>query len=362
MKFLINKNDLEKKISTLQTIIPAHPVVPVIENILIETTENQVIVTATSLNTTVSVTLEADIQGVGTVMVQAKMVFDTLKNLPNQPIEFIGKKDRLTIKSDNGNYHIACDDYGDFPKFKEVKADSESVLECSFFKKALEKTVPVSTDDDLKANIKGVYLDLPQLKIVATDSYRISTYKHNSFTGDKALFCDKRAMYYLIKSLPDDGDCTLKFDGIYYSIQYEDTILQSRVKDEHYPAYQNVFPKNKKEAVIDRKELQGALKRINIYTNKDTHIAVLNFLDNKLTLKGEDVNYNSEGQEILHCEYDDEELTIGLNAKLLYELINLLDGESVKFKLGESGHAVLIYDNNHKYVEMLIMPMLIHGR
>ncbi|VAW25836.1 DNA polymerase III beta subunit, partial [hydrothermal vent metagenome] len=86
MKFIVSSSVLLKQLSNIQGVITTNPVVPILENFLFEINEGKLIVTASDLQTSIITELDVESSEAGSIAVPAKILLDTLKNLPEQPV------------------------------------------------------------------------------------------------------------------------------------------------------------------------------------------------------------------------------------------------------------------------------------
>ncbi len=84
MKFIVSSSALLKQLSGINGVITTNPVVPILENFLFEIAENKLTVTASDLQTSMITELEIESKENGSIAVPARILMDTLKNLPEQ--------------------------------------------------------------------------------------------------------------------------------------------------------------------------------------------------------------------------------------------------------------------------------------
>ena len=130
MKFIVSTSTLLKQISLLTGVIPSNPVVPILENFLFEIKDGTLNITASDLQTTIITTLDVETEEDCNVAVPAKMLVETLRNLPEQPVTFTIDLDSYSIEisSDNGRYKLTGENATDFPKVPELtRSDQISI-------------------------------------------------------------------------------------------------------------------------------------------------------------------------------------------------------------------------------------------
>lgn len=106
MKFVVSSTTLLKQLSSINGVIASNPVVPILENFLCEIQNGSLKITASDLQTTIITELEVDAQESGSIAVPAKILIETLRNLPEQPVTFTIDEAsyNIEIHSENGHY------------------------------------------------------------------------------------------------------------------------------------------------------------------------------------------------------------------------------------------------------------------
>jgi DNA polymerase-3 subunit beta len=101
---------------------------------------------------------------------------------------------------------------------------------------------------------------------------------------------------------------------------------------------------------------------VSVFSNKLTNQVVLDIQGNSLHLYAQDVDFSFEGNERMQCQYNGEDMKIAFNARLLIELIVVLEGEEIEFELSTPTRAGIIRPvdkKDHEDLLMLIMPLMI---
>ena len=186
MHFTISSSYLYKNLTALYGVIVSNPLLPILGNFLFEITNSKLKIIASDLQTSVIMELPLDTQHETAVAVPARILLDTLKNLPEQPIEFHIDNNTYSvfIKSDTGQYNLAGENNADFPAIPVMPAKDAISLPADGFKKAIQQTIIAASHDDLKPAINGVYMSFNNTTItfVATDIHRLIKYQRTGIS------------------------------------------------------------------------------------------------------------------------------------------------------------------------------------
>ncbi|AWN81538.1 DNA polymerase III subunit beta [Candidatus Cardinium hertigii] len=369
MEFTVSSALLSQQLTAISGVITRNPIVPILENFLFQIDHNRLVVTASDLQTFISVTLPIQSDTQASVAIPARILLDTVKNLPEQLIKLSINLSNYTIsiQSEHGYYKLAGENANDFPQLATINDGIALDVDAAVYKNILQKTLFVTSSDELKPAMCGVHMELTdkQATFVATDGHRLVRYirKDLSAATQKAIIMPKKALMLLHGLLSSKmKQMHIAFDP--YKIQFDmDNIsVITRLVDERYPDYENVIPtEHSRKLTIHRAALVSSLRRISIYANRATHQVKLTIQDNVLTLSAEDLDFSNEAKEELIGSYEGLPLEIGFNAKLLLDMLTNITAEEIEFLFWEVNKAVLIFpkvQEEHEHLLLLIMPII----
>lgn len=376
MKFVVSSSVLLKQISALEGVVAGNPVVPILENFLFEIKDGKLLVTASDLQVTVVSELSVDVEREGSVAIPAKMLSDTLRNLPEQPVTITVDEEDFVVQifSANGKYRLAGENAIDFPKVPELENTQSTEVASEVISSAIAYTLFATSTDEMKPAMNGVYVNISpsQAVFVATDGHRLMRYKRLDVSSSGELeefIIPRKALTILKKSLPaDDTPLQLTYNDQHASFRFNTIQMTCRLIDENFPDYENVIPlDNDKTMRIGRTELMSSLKRMAIYANKSTNQIRLKIAGDQLEVSAEDIDFSNEASEKLFCDFEAEdgaEIEIGFNARFLIDGLSNLSADKVAFDFSEPNRAALLKPNDSESDEdilMLIMPVMLNN-
>lgn len=370
MKFTANSVILLKHLNIINGAVPSSPLIPILENFLFEVTEDTLVVTASDLNTTMTTQLAVDSEGSATICVPAKLIVETLKSLPDQPVSFLLDLDTfaVTLISENGKYKVSGENAIDFPKIPAVKSSDEILIPASVLSKAVNNTLFAVGNDDLRPAMTGVLFEFSEnnTTYVATDGHRLVRYKRFDIVSENeaSMIVPKKALNLLKAALPNDSqEVTMTYTAQNAYFKFENNSLICRLVEERYPDYQAAIPTaNPFTMTIHRVDFLNSLKRVSLYANKSTHQVRLKISETDLMISGEDVDFSNEGNESLPCEYDGDPMEIGFNARLLTEMLSNMDSNLVELQLAapnKQGILLPKIKDDNEDILMLVMPVML---
>jgi DNA polymerase III subunit beta len=371
MKFIVNSAYLLKQLSNINGVITTNPVVPILENFLFELEKGGLTVTASDLQTSMITELQVESKEKGSIAVPARILLDTLKNLPEQPVTFSIDESTYSVEiiSDNGRYKLSGENATDFPKVPSVSNDFSAEISSDVLSRAVNNTIFATSNDELRPAMTGVYVNLgdKNTTFVATDGHRLVRYRRTDVKSDNgtAIIIPRKALNLLKATLPaENTEVVLNFNLANAFFRFGNIRMICRLIDERFPDYENVIPSgNNIKMTIGRNDLLGALKRISIYANKTTHQVRLKITGSELQISAEDLDFSNEANERLSCEHDGEDIEIGFNAKFLVEMLGNMDSEQIRLTMSAPNKAGVILPAEKDQSEdilMLVMPVMLN--
>jgi len=371
MKFIVNSAYLLKQLSNINGVITTNPVVPILENFLFELEKGSLTVTASDLQTSMITELQVESKEKGNIAVPAKILLETLKNLPEQPVTFSIDESTYSIEiiSDNGRYKLSGENATDFPKVPTVANDFSAEISSEVMARAVNNTIFATSNDELRPAMTGVYVNLGEKNttFVATDGHRLVRYRRNDITSDNgnAIIIPRKALNLLKATLPSENTpVSIDFNMSNAYFKFGNIKMICRLIDERYPDYENVIPSNNNiKMAIGRTDLLSALKRISIYANKTTHQVRLKITGSELQISAEDLDFSNEANERLSCDHEGEDIEIGFNAKFLIEMLNNSDTDQIKLMMSapnKAGVILPVEKDKNEDILMLVMPVMLN--
>lgn len=368
MRFNVSSNELVKALSAVSGAVPNKATLPILETILFESEDGKLRLTATDLEISIIEYMNADIETDGAVAIPARRLIETLRQLPDIPVAFdVDDKFNIKFRTDKGTYKLVGEDPDEFPEVPNL--DEGHTLETTrdIMLKAIGKTLFAVSNDDLRPAMMGVYFDIgpEESKFVATDGHRLVRYIKTDLTSDKEVtfIVPEKALSLVQKALHDD-ECVMTVTEDHVRYKSGNTIVITRLINEQYPNYESVIPRdNDKSLVISKEQMLATVKRVAIFSSSTTRQIRLQMNSDKLTIRAEDIDMSSEAKETISCEYDDEEMEIGFNAKYLADVLSNVDDEEVYFEFSTPNRAGIVKpseEEENEQILMLVMPVMLN--
>jgi len=372
MKFIVSSSYLLKQLQVLGGVINSSNALPILDNFLFELDGNDLLVSASDLETTIVAKLSVESEDTGNIAVPAKLLLDTLKTFPEQPLTFVLQDNNtIEISSNHGKYALAYADGNEFPKAVNLEDPSSTTISGSILSNAISKTIFASGNDELRPVMSGVFFQFSpeELTFVATDAHKLVKYTRTDIVANQvAEFIMPKKPLNLLKGIlaTSESDVLIEYNDSNAKFSFDDIELVCRLIDGKYPNYEAVIPKeNPNKLSIERSQFLSSVRRVSIFSNKTTHQIRLKIAGAELNISAEDIDYSNKAEERLTCSYQGDDMQIGFNSRFFIEMLNNLNANEVQLEMSLPNRAGILtpidgLDEGEK-VTMLVMPVMLNN-
>lgn len=375
MKFVVSSSELLYHLQAVSRVVSSKSTIPILENILFELGSGKLTITASDLESTMVTSMSLDnTEGEGVIALPAKILLETLKKFPEQPITFDISEDSkaVNIITDKGKFSVIGlngDEFPEIPQIDENKA-SRLQLPASLVLSGINKTLFATADDELRPVMNGILIEMSpeNLTFVASDSHKLVRYQRTDATTEfsSSFILPKKPASFLKSVLvKEDGDIAIEFDDKNAFFQMENHRLVCRLVEGNYPSYNAVIPQdNPNKIIINRQEVVNTLGRVSLFSNQASNLVKLSIDGDDLMVSAQDIDFSISAYEKLSCQYDGEAIEIGFKSAFLAEILDNISSDEVVMELADPARAGIFLPLGSDGPEdelMLLMPMMING-
>ena len=372
MNFIVSSTQLQRQLQTLSGVLNTSNTLPILDHVLCELAPQQLKITATDLETTISATIQVESTSEGKLAVPARLLLDTVKTFPEQPLTFsLADNNTLEISSEQGKYALAYANADEYPQAAEVVDASSLSIQGDTLATAINNTIFASGNDDLRPVMSGVFFQLSSsgMTFVATDAHKLVKYERTDVVApETAEFIMPKKPLNLLKSVlvGSEEEVTVNYNNSNVQFSFDETVVICRLIDGKYPNYEAVIPKENPNVMsINRVQLLNTVKRVSIFSNKTTHQIRLRIAGAELHISAEDIDYSNKAEERLTCSFQGDDMQIGFNARFLTEMLSNLSSDEIQLELSLPNRAGIITPvdglNEGEQVTMLVMPVMLNN-
>jgi DNA polymerase-3 subunit beta len=372
MKFITSSSQLLKQLQVLGGVLNNSNTLPILDNFLFELDQNELKISASDLETTMSTSIEVESDSEGSIAISARLLLDTLKTFPNQPLTFKTEDtNSLEISSSHGKYDMAYFDGNEFPKAIAIESPNTTVISGNVLATAISKTIFAAGNDDLRPVMSGVFFQFnsDSLTFVATDAHKLVKYSRTDVTSEEnAEFIMPKKPLNLLKGIlaGSESDVTVEYNDSNAKFTFDNVVLICRLIDGKYPNYEAVIPKeNPNKLTVDRGTFLNSVKRVSIFSSKTTHQIRLKMAGTELNISAEDIDYSNKAEERLVCEYQGDDMQIGFNSRFLTEMLSNLNSNEILIEMSLPNRAGILTPidgvEEGEHITMLVMPVMLNS-
>ena len=367
MKFSSSSTELQKALGSIGGVIPSKSTLPILENFHLQLTGDKLKITATDLDTSISIVIKVKGYEDGTIAIPAKRLFETIRALPNIDIDFNANltSNKVIMTTISGEYKLTGESSENYPSIPSFKGVEEIKIENEILRRLISKTVFAVSADELRPAMMGILFQIKknEIRTAATDGHRLVRFINTKFTSnqfEREIIIPGKALNLVLK-VANDTNSNILFNENHTMFSFGYTTLVSRMIEEKYPNYESVIPlDNEKTLIIDKNQLLASVRRTSIYASSTTHQVRLSVKRGTLTVSAEDIDFGSEARENLQCDYSSEAMEIGFNSAYVIDVLSHIDTDEVIFKFSSATRACIVQPATQRDGEnllMLIMPV-----
>lgn len=371
MKFIVSSAALLKELQMIGGVINNTNTLPILDNILFEINGNTLTLTASDLETTFSTKILVESETNSTIALPARLLLDTLKTFPEQPLTFLKtEKNTVEISANNGKYAVAYVEGEEFPKTTQISDAKSTQISGSILYTAINSTLFASGNDDLRPVMSGVFFQFSSesLTFVATDAHKLVKYTRTDLNApETAEFIMPKKPLQLLKGILQgmQEEIVIEYNDTNAHFRFGDSTITCRLIDGKYPNYEAVIPKeNPNQMKLSRTSFLNSVRRVSIFSNKTTYQIRLKIAGASLQISAEDFDYSNSAEERLDCDYQGDDIQIGFNSRFLIEMLNGLECDEVKLSMSLPNRAGLLTPLDHteegEEITMLVMPVMLN--
>lgn len=374
MKISVEQKEFVSILAKTQNIVERKNTMPVLINVLLETSDEYLKVFATDLEVSLTGEIQSENSRAGKCVVNAKHLFDIVKEFQSGKLSLETKENnRIEISQNKAVFNLVGVNPDEYPVFPTFSTTEFLRVNADYFREMIEKTIYSVANDDTRYQLNGVYFERLALddrtiyRMVATDGHRLSLVDREAEIASPAGSVPFQGVIIPRKGLSEvkkviettDSELQLAVEGSQLIFKCGHTVLMVRLIEGRYPDYNRLIPKNLSlEATVGRETLLSCLKRVSLMSNQKSKGVTLSLNEGRLEISSNNPDLG-DAKEELEVNYDGDELKIGFNARYILDVLNSIEDENIQIMLNDQMSPGLMKpsgDGNHTCV---VMPMRI---
>jgi DNA polymerase-3 subunit beta len=364
MRFTITREKLQEGLAAVTPAVPSKTTLPVLANLLIQTTDKGIRISGTDLDIAVSTEVTADVEAVGAITIPARKLSEIARELPAAPVRISATGDqRVTLECGRSKFKLLGLPKSEFPSFPAINFDKALKVPSGDLQKLVGHTAFAASTEESRPILNGVLWELrpDAMRMVATNGHRLAKMEVPVRGAKKAdLIIPPKALEQIRRLFAAEEELEVAQGENHLGFRSPFTSVYTRLIEGPYPSYDQVIPKdNDKVATLDRAALVGALKRMSVVASDQTHRIRLSFNTGMLKFSVSTPDLG-EAQDEMPIRYDGDPMDIGFNAAYLLEILRYMPTDEVRMTFRAPERASTLepdgWSDPAKYL-CLLMPL-----
>ncbi len=178
MRFTIGQSEFINALSAVSNIVPARTPLPIIGNLLLEAGSDELALSATDLDVSVTLRVPASVEEVGRITLPAKKLADMIRALPASPVRVEGSGEQVTVECENSRFKVQGLPAEDYPSFPTLDFDSGLTIQAGVVERLAAHTSFAASTEDTRPILNGVLWEVLEgaTQMVATNGHRLARY------------------------------------------------------------------------------------------------------------------------------------------------------------------------------------------
>ncbi|MET3982302.1 DNA polymerase III subunit beta [Streptomyces sp. NPDC098789] len=376
MKIRVERDVLAEAVAWAARSLPARPPVPVLAGLLLKAEEGSLSLSGFDYEVSARVSVEADVEEDGTVLVSGRLLADICRALPNRPVEISTDGVRATVVCGSSRFTLHTLPVEEYPALPQMPTATGTVPGDVFASAAAQVAIAAGRDDTLPV-LTGVRIEIEgeRVTLASTDRYRFAVreflWKPEDPEASAVALVPAKTLLDTAKSLTSGDTVTLALSG---SGKGEGLIgfegagrrTTTRLLEGDLPKYRTLFPTEfNSVAVIETAPFVEAVKRVALVAERNTPVR-LSFEQGVLILEAGSSD-DAQAVERVDAKLEGDDISIAFNPTFLLDGLSAIDSPAAQLSFTTSTKPALLSgrpavdaeaDEAYKY---LIMPVRLSG-
>jgi len=373
MKFKINRDHFTNGLQQVSNVVSLRPTMPILSNVLIEATGDQISLTTTNLDLGIRCTIKADVETEGTLTLPVRKLASIVRDLPSMEVLVEAlDAEHAKISAGSSKFRMTAIGVSEFPPLPVFENDSEFTLVQANLQNMLKSISYAQSSDETRHMLNGVFFNFDQgmLSVVATDGKRLALNSKeleipDGQAGDFIL--PMKTVSELERLLGKGENAKILFNDrqVAFDIEVDEdsqeqglsqTIhLVSKAVEGKFPNYKIVIPEDADQRVsIDRETLRENISRAALVVTDKSQSITMTFSENQIVIKGQSAEFG-ESEEKMEIEYGGPETKLTFNPEYLIHPLKVLEDDEVIFEFKNDMSPGVF--KNSGYFSCVVMPL-----
>ncbi|MFG2568493.1 DNA polymerase III subunit beta [Streptomyces sp. NPDC048567] len=376
MKIRVERDVLAEAVAWVARSLPARPPAPVLAGLLLKAEDGALSFSSFDYEVSARVSVEAEVEEDGTVLVSGRLLADICRALPNRPVEISTDGVRATVTCGSSRFTLHTLPVEEYPALPQMPTATGTVPGEVFASAAAQVAIAAGRDDTLPV-LTGVRIEIEgdTVTLASTDRYRFAVreflWKPEDPEASAVALVPAKTLLDTAKALTSGDTVTLALSGSgsgegLIGFEGAGRRTTTRLLEGDLPKYRTLFPTEfNSVAVIETAPFVEAVKRVALVAERNTPVR-LTFEQGVLILEAGSSD-DAQAVERVDAVLEGDDISIAFNPTFLLDGLSAIDSPVAQLSFTTSTKPALLSgrpavdaeaDDAYKY---LIMPVRLSG-
>lgn len=365
IQFSLAREQLLKPLQLVGGVVEKRQTLPVLSNVLLEVEGSVLSLTGTDLEVELIGRVQLSEPATeGAITVPAKKFLDIVRSLPDDAIISLQQnEERVLVTSGRSKFTLSSLPAAEFPNVDQDENTQDYQLPQALLSQLIDATAFAMAQQDVRYYLNGMSLELNQsmVRTVSTDGHRLAMSSREveglNVPERKQVIVPRKGILELNRLLSEDSTVKVYIGSTHMRATTEEFSFTTKLVDGKFPDYERVIPRGgDKEVVGDRQVLKSIFSRAAILSNEKYRGVRLTLSEGNLIVKANNPE-QEEAEVAVEVDYQGPDLEVGFNVSYLLDVMNVIQGEQVKFVLADANSSALLTDFDDDASAYVVMPM-----
>jgi len=342
---------------------------PILSNFVIRTMEGEVSkveFSSTDYELSLVEQVEAEIIEPGSICVNAKKVFDIVKELQGEDVK-IRSTEQLWIHITCGSSEMRLPsvEVGLYPQTVLEDLPQSVTISVDDLKQCIDMTLFAAITNESRRNLMGVCLSSTsdqQTRWLSTDGHRLAqilkSVEDLNFSEDQEVIVPRKALTEVRRTADLFGQTVvISFDERVMQFTGGRISFKTRLIEGKFPNCDPIIPKdNTMEIIVNRESFINSLRIVSSISSEKLIPVKLLISQGVLKLESEKADYGEVVDEI-EIGYEGDPFQIGFNSRYLLDVLIVIESEDIKLECKNSMSPTIIKSTVDESFLSVIMPL-----
>lgn len=367
MKFTCNKSEMNEAINIVLKAVPGKTTMPILECVVIEAQGEELKLTTNDMSLGIETRLPANIEDEGTILVNAKMISEIIRKLPDQEVYFESDdKENILLFCGKAKFNLSGKNHEEFPMLPQIEKEKKIVVSQFTLKEMIRQTIFSISNNENNKILTGELFEIngDEFKIASLDLHRVSIRKmqlKESYEGLKAVIPGKtlnEVSKILTGGIEDEVE--IYFTKNHVLFELGKTIIISRlIEGNFYNINQMLTNDYETKITVNKRELLDCIDRATLLLREaENKPVIMNVKNNEIKME---MNTKiGSMDENINIEKEGKDLRIAFDPKFLIDVLRVIDEEEVNLYMFNAKAPCFIRDED-SYIYLILPVNLIEN-